>query len=73
MSTITWVGNEPKFDTGSKVQLNAGGPVMSVFSVERNFISTGQYEFSGFYKCQWFAGKKLEEGRFREPSLIEVK
>jgi len=73
MSTINWVGDAPKFVFGSKVQLNAGGPVMSVYSVDRDFVTSGQYRFTGFYTCQWFAGKKLEEGRFREPSLIEVK
>ncbi|MFU0920784.1 DUF2158 domain-containing protein [Kluyvera sichuanensis] len=73
MSAINWTGDVPKFSIGSKVQLNAGGPVMSVYSVEKEFIATGQYRFTGFYTCQWFAGKKLEKGTFREPSLIEVK
>lgn len=73
MNKIKWVGNKPKFDVGSKVQLNAGGPVMSVYSVDRSRVAGDEYQFNGFYTCQWFAGKKLEEGRFREPSLIEVK
>lgn len=46
---------------------------MSVFSLDRSRVSGDEYQFNGFYACQWFAGKKLEEGRFREPSLIEVK
>ncbi|PWY09663.1 DUF2158 domain-containing protein [Citrobacter koseri] len=73
MSKIIWVGDKPKFDIGSKVQLNAGGPVMSVYSIDRSVVSPGEYRFNGFYTCQWFAGKKLEEGRFREQSLLEVK
>ena len=24
------------------------------------------------YECQWFAGKKLDSGQFKEPSLILV-
>lgn len=30
-------------------------------------------EFSGKYRCQWFAGKKLENGVFPEQSLELVK
>lgn len=60
MKEFKWVGTQPKFEIGSKVQLNAGGPVMSVYSVGRNIISLNETEFTGSYECQWFAGKKLE-------------
>lgn len=49
----------PKFKTGDLVQLKSGGPVMTV--KERD---------SWGYKCQWFAGKKLDIGSFPEDSLI---
>lgn len=29
-------------------------------------------EFTGDYTCQWFAGKKLEKGRFTEESLTNT-
>lgn len=51
-----------KFKIGQTVELNTGGsPVMSVkdFSVPRNT-----------YICQWFAGKKLDQGEFKEEQLI---
>lgn len=53
-----------KFEIGDVVKLNAGGPEMSVYEV-----LTGYDE----YKCQWFAGKKLEEGFFEGRTLILVR
>lgn len=57
-----------KFSVGSKVKLNVGGPDMAVLQVMTN----GDRQFIGRYKCQWFAGKKLDEGLFAEESLVEV-
>lgn len=57
----------PKYKKGDKVKLNVGGPGMAVKSV--GTIRDGS--FSGIYKCQWFAGKKLDWGEFPEESLIE--
>jgi uncharacterized protein YodC (DUF2158 family) len=43
----------PKYKIGDKVQLNVGGPKMSVKEIVENH--NGKYE--GNYKCMWFAGK----------------
>jgi uncharacterized protein YodC (DUF2158 family) len=52
------------FKTGDIVQLKSGGPEMTV---QQAPASTGHY-----YKCQWFAGKKLESGMFATESLQTV-
>lgn len=57
-----------KYSVGDVVKLNAGGPDMSVSKVIEGF---GSKEFEHSYKCQWFAGKKLESGVFEEASLIK--
>ncbi len=57
-----------KWKVGQIVKLNAGGPDMTIRSVLKNMNE----EFTGHYDCQWFAGKKLDSGRFPEESLIEV-
>lgn len=58
----TWA---PKFKVGATVTLNTGGsPVMSVKSVPG--------ERGWGYVCQWFAGKKLDQGQFQEEQLIEA-
>nr|DAR03073.1 MAG TPA: putative small protein [Inoviridae sp.] len=63
------------FNVGDIVKLKSGGPDMTVQAVEKS--STGltidaPREFNGYYTCQWFAGKKLEKGRFPEESLESV-
>lgn len=54
-----------EFKIGDIVKLKSGGPEMTVQQVPTD---TGTY-----YKCQWFAGKKLESGLFPEGSLESVK
>lgn len=50
------------FSSGDIVKLKSGGPEMTV-----------QRELSDDrYRCQWFAGKKLESGEFPESSLVLV-
>ncbi|WP_409307090.1 YodC family protein [Pseudomonas putida] len=49
-----------EFEIGDIVKLKSGGPGMTVQSYD---------EERGNYTCQWFAGKKLERGIFKEPSL----
>ncbi len=49
------------FKTGDIVMLKSGGPDMTVQSA----TAAG----SNIFFCQWFAGKKLENGRFQENSL----
>lgn len=53
-----------KFAIGSIVRLKSGGPEMTVQNVPT--------ELSNYYRCQWFAGKKLESGSFQEASLENV-
>lgn len=57
----------PKFKLGDSVYLKSGGPEMSVHEL----IEWGG-AFTGEYNCQWFAGKKLEKGRFAEESLTST-
>ncbi|VVQ34501.1 DUF2158 domain-containing protein [Pseudomonas fluorescens] len=52
---------------GTNIKLNCGGPVMAVHSVE---LRSG--EPNGWVNCQWFAGKKLDSGRFPIESLDVV-
>ncbi len=56
-----------KIKKGTNIQLNCGGPVMAVHMVEK----TGG-EPNGWVSCQWFAGKKLDNGRFPIESLLVV-
>lgn len=56
--------SNPKFEVGDVVKLNAGGPEMSVNEILPDYNE---------YRCQWFFGKKLEEGLFDERSLILVR
>lgn len=55
---------ETKFGVGDIVKLKSGGPGMTVRQVPRDGART--------YTCQWFAGKKLEQGQFPEGSLEKV-
>lgn len=52
-----------EFKVGEIVKLKSGGPDMTV------------KEWSNYHKdyiCQWFAGKKLEQGHFQAESLEPV-
>ncbi len=59
---------KPKFEIGDVVKLSAGGPDMNVQEVIKNMHK----EFTGNYRAQWFAGKKLEHGTFAEETLTLV-
>lgn len=52
------------FSVGQVVKLNSGGPEMTIRSINEN--DHGQIKS---YSCQWFAGKKLEQGVFPPESL----
>jgi len=54
-----------KFNTGDIVVLKSGGPTMTVKSEKTNAMTQ---QLVGYY-CQWFAGKKLEQGDFPADSL----
>lgn len=53
------------FKTGDIVKLKSGGPEMTVNS----WYAVGR----GAFRCQWFAGKKLEVGDFQPDQLELVK
>ncbi len=53
------------FAVGEIVKLKSGRPDMT--------IQTTPKATDSYYYCQWFAGKKLEQGRFPEDSLERVK
>jgi uncharacterized protein YodC (DUF2158 family) len=55
------------FKVGDWVMLNVGGPTMAVSRVLQPSTLTGGVLG---YRCQWFAGKKLDGGDFPEDSLI---
>ena len=59
----------PKYKIGDKVKLNVGGPDMAVKEVINNHNDT---KFLGTYRCQWFAGKTLDNGVFPEDSLEPI-
>ena len=50
---------------GTIVKLKSGGPEMTVQKVPS--------KVDLYYTCQWFAGKKLESGRFPSDSLELIK
>ena len=56
----------PKFKIGDKVKLNVSGPDMAIKKL------LGSEKFNGEYRCQWFAGKKLEFGDIPEESLVLI-
>lgn len=58
--------NQPKYNIGDQVQLKSGGPCMTINELIKHYTSE---EFEGKYRCQWFAGKKLDNGVFPEDSL----
>ena len=53
---------ENEFQIGQIVRLKSGGPDMTI----EDYLAIGP---SGNYRCQWFAGKKLESGIFPKQSL----
>ena len=59
------MSNQVAFNIGDIVQLNSGGPEMTVQRAPAATIKT--------YRCQWFAGKKLESGEFPAESLKSIK
>ena len=59
------MAKETKFKVGEIVKLKSGGPEMTIQSLPG---TSNEY-----YYCQWFAGKKLEQGRFPTDSLERVK
>jgi uncharacterized protein YodC (DUF2158 family) len=63
------MSNKTAFKVGDIVKLKCGGPEMTVNTVG----SIRSHIEAGSYRCQWFAGKKLDHGTFPFESLVEVK
>lgn len=57
------MSEKEQFAVGTIVKLKSGGPDMTVQTEAKG----------GYIYAQWFAGKKLEQGRFPTSSLEEVK
>ncbi|MNJ42161.1 hypothetical protein D3C77_371160 [compost metagenome] len=57
------MSKQAAFTVGDIVKLKSGGPDMTVQVVP---------EKGDNYRCQWFAGKKLEFGFFHFESLVPV-
>ena len=53
-----------EFAVGEIVELVSGGPKMTVQSWDTRNVGSNL-----MFKCQWFAGKKLESGSFRAEQL----
>lgn len=53
-----------EFKIGDLVKLKSGGPDMTV-----RHISVADDGSVNYLSCQWFAGKKLDDGRFPKESL----
>jgi uncharacterized protein YodC (DUF2158 family) len=53
------MATQRQFKPGDLVELNSGGPVMTV----------NERQSGDEYYCQWFAGKKLDHGTFPLASL----
>lgn len=58
---------ENSYNVGDTVKLKAGGPEMSISKIIAPNPTTGRTGVE--YRCQWFAGKKLESGEFPPESL----
>ena len=50
-----------KFKAGDRVRLKSGGPIMTVSSHAPGIREK--------YVCQWFAGQRLEHGKFEASDL----
>ena len=75
----------PRYAIGEVFELCSGSPTMTVDHInETDSDESDRVEvsgcgsekifykevFGGSYRCQWFAGKKLEYGVFREQCLV---
>jgi uncharacterized protein YodC (DUF2158 family) len=63
------MNKQEMYCVGDIVKLKSGGPDMTIRGVLDNPLSK---EPTVNYKCQWFAGKKLDNGIFPQESLVKV-
>ncbi|SQI36393.1 Uncharacterized small protein [Leminorella richardii] len=59
-------GRKAIYNVGDQVIIKSGGPAMTIEKVMEHHVTE---DFIGTYRCQWFAGKKLDMGIFPEESL----
>lgn len=64
------MANNSKFSVGQMVKLKSGGPDMTIERVIGASPTLGRP--TEVYRCQWFAGKKLDHGDFPPESLVAV-
>jgi uncharacterized protein YodC (DUF2158 family) len=57
---------QASYKTGDLVELRSGGPVMTVEAFFKGSVLDSNVPT---VRCQWFSGKKLEEGDFPVGSL----
>ncbi len=55
------------FNVGEIVKLKSGGPDMTILKV----IGKDDKP-NGYYRCQWFAGKKLDIATFYHETLVKA-
>lgn len=66
------MSNTAVYTVGDIVKLKSGGPDMTTKEVITIQHGSERGNFSGSYRCQWFAGKKLDNGVFPQESLLKV-
>jgi uncharacterized protein YodC (DUF2158 family) len=59
-SNSAWEAVAAKFPIGARIQLNAGGPIMSV---------EDHNEFANRIECMWFIGRRLQREQFPPEAL----
>ncbi|GAB7127265.1 hypothetical protein JCM19000A_17720 [Silvimonas sp. JCM 19000] len=63
------MAQDSEFAVGTVVKLRSGGPDMTIRSIGTDAKSGKP---TGTIICQWFAGKKLEQGTFPLTSVVLV-
>lgn len=66
------MSDKAAYAVGDIVKLKSGGPDMTIKEVITNQHGPDRGAFNGNYRCQWFAGKKLDNGIFPQESLLKV-
>ena len=56
------------YKTGDLVKLRSSGPVMTIKTTDL-VAAMSPLGMEPMYWCQWFVGKKLNQGQFAEDSL----
>jgi uncharacterized protein YodC (DUF2158 family) len=59
------MAGKPKFSVGDLVALKSGSPVMTIELIEYDYRD----QWTGRYRCSWFAGSKHNQETFSEAVL----